>query len=319
MSGVWVFFIFIWAVAEFIGAKREKDFRGRMKAGAIWAVSLTSLTLVGQMSSETSAIVQFLVTSIILGFVAVIVFYIRIFLAGIWKNNVGESFRKPIAHIKSGSAAQRQYEEELYEVVAKEMAGGEKRTGLWLKALENAEGDEVKQVSEYIKLRVKSLKDESGFNSDDASTNRIVEQKLERAFSEEVVKKNIALDESERTEDCEESKRVEVEEIIRKEAWYNLTNEHFEPMSSAKQRQNLKSFVRDYEREHFPLHKAVHDGNFELAKALIFFGFDVNLLSLEGRSVRDAAARNRRMIAVVENTTQSDLVDKKFKPDLFII
>jgi len=330
MSGDWVFFIFVWAVAEFIGAKRKKDFRGRMKVGAIWAVVLTSLALVGQMSSETSAIVQFLITSVMLGFVAVVVFYIRVFLAGVWRKYLGGSFKTPIAYIKSGSAAQRQHEEELYEVVAQEMADGEKRTGLWLKALENAEGDEVKQVSEYIKLRVKSLKYEMGFNPNDTPSDKSVTQDLENAISDEIVKqerenaiseeivkqnlKNIALDESRRKEECKELKRIEIEKIIKKEAWHEFKNEHFNPLNSTKQRRKLEDFVRNYESEHFPLHRAVYDGNVELVKALIFFGFDVSLLDLEGRSIRDAAAGDRRMIDVVENTTESDLVDQNFMP-----
>ncbi|WP_207061777.1 hypothetical protein [Motiliproteus sp. SC1-56] len=58
------------------------------------------------------------------------------------------------------SAEQRLSEEQLYDFVAEELAQGEKRTGLWLKALENSEGIEDRAKALYIKYRVQSLKDE---------------------------------------------------------------------------------------------------------------------------------------------------------------
>jgi hypothetical protein len=321
MSKVWVVFILIWAVAEFIAAMRRKDFRGRMKVGAIWAVGLTSLALVGQMSSETSAIVQFLVTSIILGFLAVVVFYIRVFLAGIWRKYLGGLFTTSIANIKSGSAVQRKNEEELYEVVAQEMADGERRTGLWLKALEKAEGDEGKQVSEYIKLRVQSLKDEMDFNSQYIPSDKCLAQNLESIMIDEELEKdleNIALDEKKRKEEGEELKRIKIEKIIQEKTWHEFKREHFKPLNSFMQSRKLGDFVRNLECENFPLHRAVYDGDIELVKVLIFFRFDVSLLNSEGRSIRDAAAGNKRMIHVVENTNRSDLVDQNFIPGSFV-
>jgi hypothetical protein len=54
----------------------------------------------------------------------------------------------------------RKHEENLYALVASEMAEGIRNSALWLKALEEANGNSEKQISEYIKLRVQSLKDD---------------------------------------------------------------------------------------------------------------------------------------------------------------
>jgi len=54
----------------------------------------------------------------------------------------------------------RKHEEKLYALVASEMAEGIRNTALWLKALEEANGNSEKQISKYIKLRVQSLKDD---------------------------------------------------------------------------------------------------------------------------------------------------------------
>jgi ankyrin repeat protein len=64
-----------------------------------------------------------------------------------------EKFRKMnIAHRKTDEA--------LYSMVAQEMDSGVRNNGLWLKALEKAGGNKEKQLAEYIKLRIQSLKDD---------------------------------------------------------------------------------------------------------------------------------------------------------------
>ena len=54
----------------------------------------------------------------------------------------------------------RIYEEQLYAKVAKEMASGYIRNGLWAKAFSQSKGSEDVARSIYIKLRVQSLEDE---------------------------------------------------------------------------------------------------------------------------------------------------------------
>ena len=58
------------------------------------------------------------------------------------------------------SASARLVEEQLYEQVVVELSNGQKRTGLWAKALANCDGVEERAKSLYIQYRVQSIKDE---------------------------------------------------------------------------------------------------------------------------------------------------------------
>lgn len=58
------------------------------------------------------------------------------------------------------SAATRLLEEQLYEQVVQELANGQRRDGLWAKALANSDGLEDKAKALYIRYRVQSIKDE---------------------------------------------------------------------------------------------------------------------------------------------------------------
>lgn len=60
---------------------------------------------------------------------------------------------------KKMNIGHRKNDEAIYSIIAQEMEDGFKNNGLWLKALEQADGNKEKQVAEYIKLRVRSLKD----------------------------------------------------------------------------------------------------------------------------------------------------------------
>ena len=66
---------------------------------------------------------------------------------------------------KKLNVAHRKTDEALYSAVAQEMEDGVRHNGLWLKALEQAEGNKEKQIAEYIKLRAQSLKDDISINS----------------------------------------------------------------------------------------------------------------------------------------------------------
>jgi len=53
-----------------------------------------------------------------------------------------------------------EYEEVIYNEVAEELSNGIRKEGLWLKAIQNTDGDEAKALSLYIKYRSESLKAE---------------------------------------------------------------------------------------------------------------------------------------------------------------
>lgn len=61
---------------------------------------------------------------------------------------------------KAEAAAERLLEQQLYERVAEEIASEVRVTGLWLKALADAAGDETAGKALYVKYRVQAIKDE---------------------------------------------------------------------------------------------------------------------------------------------------------------
>lgn len=62
--------------------------------------------------------------------------------------------------IRKRSAAARIIEEQLYEQVVNELATGQRRNGLWAKAIANSNGQDEKAKALYIQYRVQSLRDE---------------------------------------------------------------------------------------------------------------------------------------------------------------
>jgi len=64
-------------------------------------------------------------------------------------------------NLKDQLAASRLEEERYYQAALAEIENGERRPGLWAKALANSSGDEAAAKSEYLKLLVQRLKDEA--------------------------------------------------------------------------------------------------------------------------------------------------------------
>lgn len=67
----------------------------------------------------------------------------------------------------------RAFEEGLYEIVASELRAGIKKDGLWLKAVTKSRGNDDLAKSEYVELRLQSLKDEIEVSEliDETNTN----------------------------------------------------------------------------------------------------------------------------------------------------
>jgi len=62
--------------------------------------------------------------------------------------------------IKAKGAAYRLTEEALYAEALREIESGQRRDGIWAKAMAESDMDQDKAGAKYIKLRVQSLKDE---------------------------------------------------------------------------------------------------------------------------------------------------------------
>lgn len=67
--------------------------------------------------------------------------------------------------MKPMSIVDRLAEERIYELVMREIESGERRDGLWLKAIEKSGGDEKRAKVLYIKYRIQSMKDEAVISS----------------------------------------------------------------------------------------------------------------------------------------------------------
>ena len=62
--------------------------------------------------------------------------------------------------IKTHAISCRFFDEQIYAQVLSEIENGQRRDGLWAKALAHSDGSNEKAKSLYIKYRVKSIKDE---------------------------------------------------------------------------------------------------------------------------------------------------------------
>lgn len=108
---------------------------------------------------------------------------------------------------KKSTTASRQFEEQLYAVVATELKAGIRRDGLWLMALEKGKGNEEKAKSHYISLRIQSLIDE---------TNKTLVEQAERVLQEKIVAEKEAEKEYEvrAQAEVEKAERVLQEKIV---------------------------------------------------------------------------------------------------------
>lgn len=59
--------------------------------------------------------------------------------------------------------ANRLVEEKIYEKVLGEIESGQRRDGLWAKAISKSRGNEQEAKAAYIEYRVQSIKDEAEF------------------------------------------------------------------------------------------------------------------------------------------------------------
>lgn len=100
-----------------------------------------------------------------------------------------ESFKKKSLDRQLDEAMTREVEEELYARVLQEIERGERRDGLWAKALVAANGDESIAKAQYIKLRIQALFDDGLIG---AFRNAELEVAKERAKKEEVRSRRFA-------------------------------------------------------------------------------------------------------------------------------
>ena len=142
-------------------------------------------------------------------------------------------------------------------------------------------------------------------SKEESRLKREQEKAVEASREEE--KSRLRREKKKTEENADTYNRIDIESIMTREKWAEFQEQHFAPMKSLNQKRLLTQFIRRYEREFFPLHKAVWNNDYNLATTFIFFGCDITLKNSEGRSVRDMAAGQVKMIALVEQAIKEEL------------
>jgi len=89
----------------------------------------------------------------------------------------------PIQKFTAKESKERLLEESMYEQAAAELARGEVRNGLWIKAASESDGDDTKTSNLYLKYRVQSLKDEIKISHSAASQEKL--NKVKKTIEDE--------------------------------------------------------------------------------------------------------------------------------------
>ena len=161
--------------------------------------------------------------------------------------------------VKKKTLAHRKADEALYSFVAQEMEEGIRHNGLWLKALEQANGNEQKQVAAYIKLRVQSLRDDASIPSDpDNPQNK--------------TKKEIDIDEL----TTMLNKNTDIDKIY---AYLSGMNSH-----------EIMRFINTPNAcDEFPIHISIRKKRIDLAKWLLESGADITMRNYWGKTPLEIA------------------------------
>lgn len=88
MDAHWALFLVVWFIVELVQFFRKKPLRSMLKAAAIWAVVLTSLADIGQMSKEVFEANPLAANVIVLainGAAAAALYWLRTLLDKGWK------------------------------------------------------------------------------------------------------------------------------------------------------------------------------------------------------------------------------------------
>ena len=118
-----------------------------------------------------------------------------------------ETLKKQSVERLIKDALQRESEERLYAQVVQEIEAGQRRDGLWAKALTLSSGDENRAKAEYIKLRVQSLLDDQMLHA----LREVDKQQKEQAAKKQERERAEAAKASDAKKRAEENRRKEAE------------------------------------------------------------------------------------------------------------
>jgi ankyrin repeat protein len=142
------------------------------------------------------------------------------------------------------------------------MEDGMRHNGLWLMALEQTEGNKEKQIAEYIKLRVQSLKDDISIDPSSIDSNNSISHGRDIEEFVTMLNNNVS--------------------VI-------TIQDYFSGMNS----QDVKSFINLHDAcEEFPIHISVKRGRADLAQWLLEAGANPLAKNYWGNTASDIAERN---------------------------
>lgn len=199
-----------------------------------------------------------------------------------WLKEVMSLFHK----FKSKAVINRKHDENLYALVASEMAEGVRNSALWLKALEEADGNSERQISEYIKLRVQSLRDDIHImNSIPFEESNVLTE--EPVLLESVCWKDI---------DDVEDLVVMIEDGASK---LDISNSLWDKSDS-----EIKLLINQFDAcEQYPLHVAVKNKRADIVEWLLEAGAQHDSVNDWGKAPIDIAIKqeNREIIVIIES------------------
>ena len=148
---------------------------------------------------------------------------------------------------KKLSILQKQEEAKLFETVMDEIANNKRQKGLWGQAIVKSNGDEKKAESEYIKLRVESLKDKKTIT------------KLNKEIKEE--EKRLEKDKTEKVKQLEKEKITQ----LKKE---KIENERLKKLKLLTKQKNKrkKSLERKRQEEEDKIADEIREAKFIIQK-----------------------------------------------------
>lgn len=176
------------------------------------------------------------------------------------------------AKFRKTNIAHRKTDEALYAVIAQEMETSRRSSGLWIKALEKADGNKERQVAEYIKLRVQSLKDDINIHSELSG-----------------VQKRVAHD-------------PDVDEFVAL-LGSGAPIEEIKQYVSGLGEQELHKFVNQADAcEEYPIHAAVKENRPNITEWLLQSGANPNLRNYWGSTALEIAEKkkNQEVILVLD-------------------
>lgn len=170
---------------------------------------------------------------------------------------------------KRAGIANRKADEILYSVVAQELSEGIRHEGLWLMALERANGNTDLQTAEYIKLRIQSLRDDISIVTSVTSINSLedYQRAASLAFGGNVDR---------------------VTALISSGASFNTFQKYFDTYTADQIRDLLNTPDSD---ESYPLHIAVKFGRIDITRWLLEHGAYTKCTNTWGSTPLDLAVK----------------------------